>query len=119
MVDISYLRYSEIEGIISAWLLAIAIALTLDSFIRALLNRKIPTIQLSNIVNIDWLSNNGYWLLKPVNLATLISEIIMPLMLITSSYCSNIATNEVDNSNCYYATKRTTVSSLLRTKLES
>ncbi|KAF0542074.1 hypothetical protein F8M41_004772 [Gigaspora margarita] len=101
MIDNSYFINPQIESIISAWLLAISIALTLDSFIRVSLKNKIPTIQLCNIFNTNWRRNVGYWLLKPVNLATLISEIIMPIMIFASSFCSKPKKNDYCNAVSY------------------
>ncbi|KAF0499967.1 hypothetical protein F8M41_020348 [Gigaspora margarita] len=101
MIDISYFINPKIESIVSAWLLAIAIALTLDSFIRVSLKNKIPKIQLCNLFNSNWRKNDGYWLLKPVNLTTLISEIIMPIMIFASSFCSQTLTSD----DCYNAFK--------------
>ncbi|KAF0421274.1 hypothetical protein F8M41_006815 [Gigaspora margarita] len=80
--DTTYI--SDLENIFATWLIAVAFALTLDSFTRALIERNI---------------SKGYWLLIPINISILINEFIYPFLTSASLFCS---INSLPGPKCTY-----------------
>ncbi|CAG8475976.1 9898_t:CDS:1 [Dentiscutata erythropus] len=80
--DTTYISVSE--NIFATWLLAVAFALTLDSFTRALIEKNI---------------GKGYWLIIPVNISILINELLMPFSTSASAYCTS---NSLPGPSCQY-----------------
>ncbi|CAG8770203.1 8955_t:CDS:1, partial [Cetraspora pellucida] len=81
--DTTYI--SGFETITSTWFLAVSLALTADSFLRAIIDKTIDP---------------NYWILIPVNISLLANEILMLFLVRASQICSSDMINS--NDNCTY-----------------
>ncbi|CAG8562477.1 5365_t:CDS:2 [Cetraspora pellucida] len=81
--DTTYI--SSFETITSTWFLAVSLALTADSFLRAIVDKTIDA---------------NYWYLIPVNISLLANEILMLFLVRASQICSSDTINL--NNNCTY-----------------
>ncbi|CAG8537742.1 14830_t:CDS:2, partial [Dentiscutata heterogama] len=79
---------SPLETFISACFIIIGFTLTSYSFTRGVLMNKI---------RISGRNSKAYWLLIPINIALLINEILLPLLLVASSRCSSISERNISD----------------------